>query len=75
MSFNVDVNGLRPYRNYKVLKLKQMRPDSEECLRPYRNYKVLKRQLALDRRIVSLRPYRNYKVLKLLLVFSIFHSV
>ena len=42
MSFNVDVNGLRPYRNYKVLKLKQMRPDSEECLRPYRNYKVLK---------------------------------
>ena len=35
--------GLRPYRNYKVLKQPMRLPDGSTSLRPYRNYKVLKR--------------------------------
>ena len=34
--------GLRPYRNYKVLKLRSLLNKQKARLRPYRNYKVLK---------------------------------
>ena len=34
--------GLRPYRNYKVLKHAELKDLENNSLRPYRNYKVLK---------------------------------